>query len=72
MERQIEYFRCKYPNYEIIKDIEYDEDKNEGLLPSWWGKKDVSSRLPRGVSDKFTSNLNSAISNFKNTRLQCP
>ena len=53
----------------IFQSFEYDENRNEGLLPPWWSKKEVSSRLPRGASDKFTSSLNSAISNLKNKNI---
>ena len=50
----------------IIQSFDYDESRNEIPVPSWWDKKEVHSRLPRGASDKFTSSLNSAISNLKN------
>lgn len=49
----------------IIKHFVYDENKNSIPIPKWWEKK-VHSRLPRGASNKFTSSLNSAISNYKN------
>ena len=50
----------------IIQSFDYDETRNEVPVPPWWDKKEVHSRLPRGASDKFTSSLNSAISNYKN------
>ena len=52
-----------------FQSFEYDENRNEGLLPPWWSKKEVFARLPRGASDKFTSSLNSAISNFKSNNI---
>jgi IS605 OrfB family transposase len=73
--------RDKYSNYEIrdlvrkyeykeeldgdflIQDLVYNEDQNQVPLPSWC--KTVHSRIPRGASDKFTSSLNSAITNYK-------
>ena len=42
----------------------YDEERNSIPIPSWW-EGQVHSRLPRGAVCKFTSSLNSAISNFK-------
>ena len=50
----------------IIQSFDYDESRNEISVPPWWNKKEVHNRLPRGASDKFTSSLNSAISNLKN------
>jgi len=48
----------------IQKQFIYDENKNEIPIPYWWTK--IHSRIPRGASDKYTSSLNSAISNLKN------
>ena len=47
-----------------FKEFVYDEEKNEIPLPAWW--KEVHNRIPRGAVDKFTSSLNSAISNKMN------
>ena len=37
-------------------------------FPTWW--KNVHTRLPRGASYKFTSSLNSALSNLKNGNIE--
>lgn len=49
----------------VFKDFVYDETINEDPVPSWW-KGEVHSRISRGAINKFTSSINSAISNFKN------
>ena len=41
----------------------YDENKNSFPVPEWWNKP--SDRVIRGAIQKFTSSLNSAISNYK-------
>ena len=53
-----------------FQSFEYDKNRNTPLIPPWWSKNnDVHSRLPRGASDKFTSSLNSAISNYNNKNI---
>jgi len=49
----------------IIKGYFYDEKRNKIPVPEWW-ENNVYSRLPRGAVAKFTSSVNSAISNYKN------
>lgn len=49
----------------VFKDFVYNKKRNELMVPAWW-ENNVHSRLPRGASNKFTSSLNSAISNKKN------
>ena len=49
----------------LFKDFVYDESLNEDPVPLWWKDK-VHSRISRGAISKFTSSINSAISNFKN------
>ena len=63
--RKYNYTEEKFEHL-IFQSFDYDESRNEVPVPPWWDKKEVHSRLPRGASDKFTSSLNSAISNFKN------
>jgi transposase len=54
----------------IFIDYVYDEKRNKLLVPEWWaGKNVLHSRLPRGASNKFTQNLNSAISNYRNKNI---
>ena len=37
LERQVEFFRCKYPNYEIIKDIGSGLNfKRKGITRCFW------------------------------------
>jgi len=43
-----------------------NEEKSSIFIPDWWKPKGLlHSRVPRGAVCKFTSSLNSAISNFK-------
>ena len=65
--RKYKYTEEPQGNGITLQSFEYDKDRNEGLLPPWWSK--INQRLPRGASDKFTSSLNSAISNFKNKNI---
>lgn len=46
------------------KDFVYNEEKNSFPTPFWWDK--VNNRVIRGSVKKFTSSVNSAISNLKN------
>ena len=52
----------------LIKEFVLNENKEKIPIPPWWDS--VHSRLPRGASGKFTSNINSAISNFKNGNIK--
>ena len=52
----IQYFRLKK-----------DKDTIQ-FHPSWWSK--AHTRLPRGVAKKFTQNINSIISNYKNGHIK--
>ena len=61
--RKYEYVEYTDENSQIKKDFIYDENRNEIPIPSWWSE--VHNRIPRGASDKFTSSLNSAISNLR-------
>ena len=63
--RKYNYTEENFENL-VFQSFDYDESRNEVPVPPWWDKKEVHSRLPRGASDKFTSSINSAISNFKN------
>ena len=55
----------------ITQDFVYDENRTEKFpIPKWWEKKEIHSRLPRGAVCKFTSSLNSAISNIKNGNIK--
>ena len=47
-----------------IQDFVYDKNRNTPPIPPWWSK--INQRLPRGASNKFTSSLNAAITNYKN------
>jgi putative transposase len=49
----------------ITREFKYNEEKKKPSVPAWWSTK-PHSRLPRGAYNKFTSSLNSAISNYKN------
>lgn len=49
----------------IIKSFEYDEDRDENPVPSWWSDIKINNRLQRGAVNKYVYSLNSAISNFK-------
>lgn len=62
--RKHRYTEDKHGNL-VFKDFVYDETINEDPVPSWWKLK-VHSRISRGAINKFTSSINSAISNFKN------
>ncbi len=46
-----------------FQEFVYQEDKNSFPVPEWWNKP--SDRVIRGAIEKFTSSLNSAISNYK-------
>lgn len=59
----------KEPCRIIFKDFVHDENRNEIPVPDWWTGK-VHSRLPRGAVCKFTSSLNSALSNLKNGNIK--
>jgi putative transposase len=50
-----------------FQDFVYDENRNTPPIPPWWDK--IHQRLPRGASNKFTSSLNSAITNYKNKNI---
>ena len=63
--RKYNYTEENFENL-VFQSFDYDDSRNEVPVPPWWDKKEVHSRLPRGASDKFTSSLNSAISNLKN------
>jgi IS605 OrfB family transposase len=43
----------------------FDEERRAHPIPDWW-EDNVHSRIPRGAVCKFTSSLNSALSNLKN------
>ncbi len=64
-----EFRKYKYVETEtdskIVKDFVRDKDLDEFPQPLWW-EKSAHNRIPRGASEKFTSNLNSAITNYKN------
>ena len=62
--RQYEYVEDNIDNLNF-QDFIFDEERNEPTEPYWW-KNDVHNRIPRGANAKFTSSINSAISNFKN------
>jgi len=47
-----------------FKEFVHNEERNEFPIPEWWDS--VHNRIPRGAVAKFTSSLNSAISNKKN------
>jgi len=66
--RKYKYVESKDSNGRIIKDFIYDEHRDEVPKPDWWTQK-IHSRIPRGASDKYTSSLNSAISNFRNKNI---
>lgn len=53
-----------YVETEEFKGFVYDEDRNEIPVPPWWDR--VHNRTPRGASDKFSSSLNSCVSNYRN------
>jgi len=46
-----------------FQDFVYHEEKNSFPVPEWWDKP--NDRVIRGAIQKFTSSLNSAISNYK-------
>lgn len=45
-----------------------DEPNTIQFHPSWWPK--AHTRLPRGVAKKFTQNINSIISNYRNGHIK--
>jgi len=53
----------------IIKDFIFNENNNSVPIPEWW-KDNIHSRTPRGAIEKFISNINSCISNFKNGNIR--
>ena len=61
--RKYEYIEYIDENSQVKKNFIYDDDRNEIPIPDWWSK--IHNRIPRGASDKFTSSLNSAISNLR-------
>jgi len=63
--RKYDYIETRTDDGFIIKEYIKDENNNKTLEPEWW-KNNVHSRLPRGACEKFISNINSAISNYKN------
>jgi putative transposase len=63
--RQHKYFDER-SNGLIFQGFDFDENRSQNPIPEWWKPKDVHNRVPRGAVAKFTSSLNSAISNFKN------
>ena len=67
--RKYEYTEEKFEHL-VFQSFEYKEERNETPIPPWWNKNEVHKRLPRGASDKFTSSLNSAISNYKNRNVK--
>lgn len=48
----------------INKYFLHDEENNAPPVPDWW-INDVHSEIPRGASSKFTSSLNSGLTNLK-------
>ena len=48
----------------IFREFVYNEERNEFPFPDWWDS--IHNRIPRGAVAKFTSSLNSALSNKKN------
>ena len=67
--RKYEYTEEEFEHL-VFQSFEYNEERDETPIPPWWDKTEVHSRLPRGASDKFTSSLNSAISNYKNRNVK--
>jgi IS605 OrfB family transposase len=67
--RKYEYTEEEFEHL-VFQSFEYKEERNETPIPPWWNKNEVNNRLPRGASDKFTSSLNSAISNYKNRNVK--
>ena len=63
--RKYEYTEEEFEHL-VFQSFEYKQERDDTPIPPWWDKNEVHSRLPRGASDKFTSSLNSAISNYKN------
>ena len=67
--RKYEYTQEEFEHL-VFQSFEYKEDRDKIPIPPWWDKNEVHNRLPRGESDKFTSSLNSAISNYKNGNIK--
>ena len=67
--RKYEYTQEEFEHL-VFQSFEYKEDRDKIPIPPWWDKNEVHNRLPRGASDKFTSSLNSAISNYKNGNIK--
>ena len=65
--RHYEYVEQLTPDGKIQKDFIHNEDNEEPPKPGWWDK--VHSRIPRGASDKYTSSLNSGITNLRNKNI---
>jgi len=56
-------FEEEIKDNKIIKKFIYNKDRQAPPIPKWWDK--VHNRIPRGASEKFTSSINSAITNFR-------
>ena len=67
--RKYKYVETKTDDGFTIKEYIKYENQNEMLEPEWW-KNNVHSRIPRGACEKFISNINSAISNYKNGNIK--
>jgi len=67
--RKYEYTEEEFEHL-VFQSFEYKEERDETPIPPWWNRNEIHSRLPRGASDKFTSSLNSAISNYKNRNVK--
>lgn len=53
----------------VFQEFVFDKDRNKNPLPEWWSKE-VHNRVTRGAVAKFTSSLNSALSNLKNKNIK--
>lgn len=60
--RKYEFVEEDAGNVSLQKFV-YNEDKNSFPIPYWWKKP--NDRVIRGAIQKYTSSLNSAISNYK-------
>ena len=54
----------------VFRGFDFNEETSQIPIPEWWDRKDIHSRVPRGAVAKFTSSLNSALSNFKNGNIK--
>jgi len=48
--------------------FDFDKNRSEFPIPEWWDK--IHNRVPRGAVAKFSSSLNSAISNLNNGNIK--